>query len=806
MKYQLAPIASLLLLADCGGGGSTSGSSSGSTGPVVPPTVSLVASDDIVYPGQTVAVTWWSAQASDCTASGGWSGDKMTGGTTQMTVSSDLALVLSCVGVASTATASATVYVKMAGQVAPNATSSVVYSSTGLTSLQYLLVSIDCGRLLYDPVNNLLDCAASASSATYPSTLVSIDPASGQVVASTPLSNSVQALALSPGSQYLYLAYSVAGAGVQRYKVAGLVPDISIPVGSATDYVQAVAVSPLSPTTIAVTTVLAASASELQIIDAVTARSNSYQTPTNQNFLTPVWTPDGSELVVPESGAGLALFNVNAQGVSFSNIVPAGGNLDGRLYGSTFYDDVGNVISLTGPVTLVGQMPDFDAAPFNSRAESPSAGKSFSIDFDVFENVSVTAFAFGNVNLIDSIRINLPSGLSGPGGGSLTAWGTDGLAWDEGGSLVIAHGTFAQSNSGLAAPQSLPNLGAGAVLSVQGSVVNYSIYNFSAQDLAADTCGGVYASVSGEGIYFGNSVVAFDPTTGAVSGAGFAGSEPRVIAVSHDCSAVYATLYGSNSVAGLSVPGIAPMETIPLIASAGLPFAKSLAVDPNHPETVAIAMNFHGSLCDGVDYGLAIFDGVTARGLYTESGPYGIKDVTWGADSSTLFGEDWSGINQFVVDSSGAHSPVLLVPWASYNGDEDIYDLSRDLYFDSVNSRLLSQYGVVYETLAQKSLPRLAFTPAISANTCGAISSVTADSKTGKVFAAYPDSAAGIDVASFDSQTLQLIDRVVLNIPNSALDAGAGAVRLVRPANSSSVVFLTDLGYVVTLSGAMFSP
>jgi len=31
---------------------------------------------------------------------------------------------------------------------------------------------------------------------------------------------------------------------------------------------------------------------------------------------------------------------------------------DGRLYGSEFYDDNGNVIDLSGPITLVGQMPD----------------------------------------------------------------------------------------------------------------------------------------------------------------------------------------------------------------------------------------------------------------------------------------------------------------------------------------------------------------------------------------------------------------------------------------------------------------
>ena len=114
------------------------------------------------------------------------------------------------------------------------------------------------------------------------------------------------------------------------------------------------------------------------------------------------------------------------------------------------------------------------------------------------------------------IQVPLSNGLSGPFGNNVLLWGTDGIAWDQGGSMVIAHGSFVQSGGSNAPPQALPTIGSGNLISLNSSSVSYAVYDARAYDLAVDGCGNVYASISGSAIFFGNTVVNFDPKTGAI--------------------------------------------------------------------------------------------------------------------------------------------------------------------------------------------------------------------------------------------------------------------------------------------------
>ena len=67
-------ILSLVLLSACGGGGG------GTSAPPTPPqdTASITADPTVVFQGDSTVISWNSSNASSCSASGYWSGSKVT--------------------------------------------------------------------------------------------------------------------------------------------------------------------------------------------------------------------------------------------------------------------------------------------------------------------------------------------------------------------------------------------------------------------------------------------------------------------------------------------------------------------------------------------------------------------------------------------------------------------------------------------------------------------------------------------------------------------------------------------------------
>jgi hypothetical protein len=75
------------------------------------PTVSLTASPTSITSGQTSTLSWSSTNATSCTASGAWSGDRVTSGTDLAGPSSTQTYTLTCTGAGGSASDSATVTV-----------------------------------------------------------------------------------------------------------------------------------------------------------------------------------------------------------------------------------------------------------------------------------------------------------------------------------------------------------------------------------------------------------------------------------------------------------------------------------------------------------------------------------------------------------------------------------------------------------------------------------------------------------------------------------------------------------------------
>ena len=76
-----------------------------------PPTVTLAANPGFVTPGGSSTLTWSSASATECTASGGWSGPQATAGSLPVSPAATTTYTLACTGDGGTTTRSATVYV-----------------------------------------------------------------------------------------------------------------------------------------------------------------------------------------------------------------------------------------------------------------------------------------------------------------------------------------------------------------------------------------------------------------------------------------------------------------------------------------------------------------------------------------------------------------------------------------------------------------------------------------------------------------------------------------------------------------------
>jgi spore coat protein CotH len=113
---------SLIFTVSCGGG-----SGGGSTSPSSPPTLSnpsinsFSSSAETIYVNESILLSWASTNSSNCSAGGGWSGQKSTGGSEAIALSEikTYSFTLTCSGVSGTQDATASVAVNVIAAPAP---------------------------------------------------------------------------------------------------------------------------------------------------------------------------------------------------------------------------------------------------------------------------------------------------------------------------------------------------------------------------------------------------------------------------------------------------------------------------------------------------------------------------------------------------------------------------------------------------------------------------------------------------------------------------------------------------------------
>lgn len=132
---SVAPTVTTTYTITCtGAGGSVSQSTTVTVSTATPqPTVTLTATPSSITNGQSSTLTWNSTNATNCTATGGWSGTKSTSGSGTVTPSATATYTLSCTGAGGSASQSVVINVSAA---AATPTLTLSASPTAITSGQ----------------------------------------------------------------------------------------------------------------------------------------------------------------------------------------------------------------------------------------------------------------------------------------------------------------------------------------------------------------------------------------------------------------------------------------------------------------------------------------------------------------------------------------------------------------------------------------------------------------------------------------------------------------------------------------------
>ena len=174
-----------------------------------------------------------------------------------------------------------------------------------------------------------------------------------------------------------------------------------------------------------------------------------------------------------------------------------------------------------------------------------------------------------------------------------------------------------------------------------------------ARDIAYDSATGrFYASVGSTVAPYGNSVVAIDPTSMAVTADAFVGSEPWKLALSDDNRFLYVGLNGANAVRRVALPSLTP--GLQWSVGAGL-VAGDIAVLPGFPLSVAVSRHKLGSSPPLA--GVTVYDDGIARPT-SSSGHTGGNRIEFLDSPSMLYGfnNSHTGFEFFriAIDASGA--------------------------------------------------------------------------------------------------------------------------------------------------------
>jgi len=179
--------------------------------------------------------------------------------------------------------------------------------------------------------------------------------------------------------------------------------------------------------------------------------------------------------------------------------------------------------------------------------------------------------------------------------------------------------------------------------------ITITVLDLPANDLVWDPFAQVlYASLPSSYGVNGNSVAVINPSTGAITGYHFAGSEPGALALDSTSKYLYVGLNGNNSVQRLALPAFTPSADISLGKGPNGPnIAEAIAVSPTNPLTIAVETGTVNCCCCGT---LDFFTGSTK--LADSSISNSMNQLVF-ATGTTLYGYYPGNLTQVNVSSTG---------------------------------------------------------------------------------------------------------------------------------------------------------
>jgi len=188
--------------------------------------------------------------------------------------------------------------------------------------------------------------------------------------------------------------------------------------------------------------------------------------------------------------------------------------------------------------------------------------------------------------------------------------------------------------------------------------VNLTVLDLPANDLVWDPFAQlIYASMPSSYGANGNAIAVINPTTGAVTGYHFAGSEPTKLAIDSTSKYLYVGLNGVGSIQRLDLPAFTPDIEINLGSTTGGPtLADAIAVSPSNPQTLAVAVN---TACCGPGGPIEFFNGTTQ--LANSVSTANANQFAF-ANGTTLYGYEPGILSQITVSSTGG---TLAKQWTN---------------------------------------------------------------------------------------------------------------------------------------------
>ncbi|HEX8293449.1 MAG TPA: hypothetical protein VF570_16935, partial [Pyrinomonadaceae bacterium] len=596
--------------------------------------------------------------------------------------------------------------------------------------------------ILVHPATQTVYASLPGSAGPAGNSVAPIDPEAGTVGAPVYVGSEPNILAFSGDGQYLYVGLDGESA-VRRVEVAGQTAGLRVPLGTGDNgalvYAEDIEVMPGAPGTIAVARRAFGVGGYHQgvvVYDEGVARPVMSDPTQFNNSIE--FAPTGATLYGYDkqtSNSVLRTLSVSASGVTLNQSPSVWLSVYGDFEVSNgfIYHSSGRVVNAS-TFAPAGQYQGMSVAyyyPARAVAVDEPNDRVYFITnntrYSPEQPASVTIWAYEK-STFQPAGTMVVSGV-GERVSSLVRWGSRGLAFRDDNNVYLIRTDLVPGSDPVGTPTPTPTPGPGGPTPTPTATPSpsptptpvptpapgeFRVLGLTTKDLVPDpNSQTVFASVPPTAGANKDSLIAFDPATGAVTRSVVVGSQPNRLAVSGDGQYVYVGLDGERAVSRVGVAG--DFTAGPKFSVGDVP-AADISVMPGAPGTVAVSHPYRG---------IAVYENGVQRPLVAGAGD-GIEGIEFSNSGEVLYGRGFSsGLIKATVAECGAGVARRTAGLIDHDFRYDngrIYTASGRV-LDAEAGTLVGTFNVpVAEGVSQG--PR-----------------ITTDSKAGRIYLIYSDGA-----------------------------------------------------------------